>query len=148
MSAFHFFASATIAIVGVPVLAVGVVWFLAFLRVGFAADPGAVSVEASEAVGQALAIAVHASFDCLDVDGARSTNDTVLVLANGAAGGALIDAESRASWHQLCDALTSVCTSLAEQMARDAEGATKFVRIRVTGALSDGEARLAARVWG
>lgn len=92
---------------------------------------------ASADLQRALARAVHETFDCLSVDACRSTNDTVLVLANGRAGA--VDA------HALTDALTAVCGSLAEQMARDAEGATKFVRIRVTGALSDGEARIAAR---
>jgi glutamate N-acetyltransferase/amino-acid N-acetyltransferase len=47
--------------------------------------------------------------------------------------------------HALVDALTSVCGSLAEQMARDAEGATKFVRVRVVGARTRAEARVAAR---
>jgi glutamate N-acetyltransferase/amino-acid N-acetyltransferase len=86
---------------------------------------------------RALADSVSESFDCLIVDGARSTNDTVLVLANGRAG--------EVSAHGLTDALAEVCADLAEQMARDAEGATKFVRVRVAGARSDGDARLAAR---
>ena len=86
---------------------------------------------------RALAQAVSETFDCLSVDGCRSTNDTVLVLANGRAGA--VDA------HALTGALTEVCGSLAEQMARDAEGATKFVRVRVTGARSAAEARTAAR---
>lgn len=86
---------------------------------------------------RALAAAVSSTFDCLCVDGARSTNDTVLVLASGRAGP--VDA------HAFTDALTEVCGSLAEQMARDAEGATKFVRVTVTGARSDADARLAAR---
>jgi glutamate N-acetyltransferase/amino-acid N-acetyltransferase len=86
---------------------------------------------------RALARAVSETFDCLIVDGARSTNDTVLVLANGRAGA--VEA------HALTDALTEVCGSLAEQMARDAEGATKFVRVHVVGARSDADARLAAR---
>ncbi len=88
-------------------------------------------------LGRALARAVAETFDCLSVDGCRSTNDTVLVLANGRAGA--VDP------HALADALTEVCGSLAEQMARDAEGATKFVRVRVVGARSDGDARTAAR---
>ena len=86
---------------------------------------------------RALAQAVSESFDCLSVDGCRSTNDTVLVLANGRAGA--VDP------HVLTGALTEVCGSLAEQMARDAEGATKFVRVRVVGARSVAEARIAAR---
>jgi glutamate N-acetyltransferase/amino-acid N-acetyltransferase len=86
---------------------------------------------------RALATAVASTFDCLIVDGCRSTNDTVIVLANGRAGATRT--------HALTDALTDVCGSLAEQMARDAEGATKFVRVRVIGAWSDADARRAAR---
>jgi glutamate N-acetyltransferase/amino-acid N-acetyltransferase len=89
------------------------------------------------ALQRALAQAVSETFDCLSVDGCRSTNDTVLVLANGRAGA--VDP------HALTGALTEVCGSLAEQMARDAEGATKFVRVRVVGARNDAEARTAAR---
>ncbi len=85
----------------------------------------------------ALAAAVADSFDMLCVDGARSTNDTVLVLANGRAGAVAYSA--------LFDGLAEVCGSLAEQMARDAEGATKFVRVRVVGARSQADARTAAR---
>jgi glutamate N-acetyltransferase/amino-acid N-acetyltransferase len=86
---------------------------------------------------RALTTAVAQTFDCLSVDGCRSTNDTVLVLASGRSGAV--------GSHALTDALASVCGSLAEQMARDAEGATKFVRVRVTGARSQDEARMAAR---
>jgi glutamate N-acetyltransferase / amino-acid N-acetyltransferase len=86
---------------------------------------------------RALAHAVSESFDCLSVDGCRSTNDTVLVLANGRAGA--VDG------HAFTAALTEVCGSLAEQMARDAEGATKFVTVRVVGARNTAEARTAAR---
>lgn len=86
---------------------------------------------------RALAHAVSESFDCLSVDGCRSTNDTVLVLANGRAGA--VDS------YAFTAALTDVCGSLAEQMARDAEGATKFVTVRVVGARNIAEARTAAR---
>ncbi|HEX5614943.1 MAG TPA: bifunctional glutamate N-acetyltransferase/amino-acid acetyltransferase ArgJ [Acidimicrobiia bacterium] len=94
---------------------------------------------------RALALAVAPTFDCLVVDGCRSTNDTVLVLASGAAGNAVIDTARGPEFHALADALTDVCGSLAEQMARDAEGATKLARIVVRGAANDAEARLAAR---
>jgi glutamate N-acetyltransferase/amino-acid N-acetyltransferase len=89
------------------------------------------------ALQRALASAVSESFDCLIVDGARSTNDTVLVLAGGK--------QEEVAPHAFADALTEVCGELAEQMARDAEGATKFVQVDVVGARSDGDARLAAR---
>jgi glutamate N-acetyltransferase/amino-acid N-acetyltransferase len=94
------------------------------------------SVDAA-ALEPALARAVRETFDCLSVDGCRSTNDTVIVLANGRAGAVSATA--------LTDALTTVCGSLAEQMARDAEGATKFVRVQVAGARTADDARIAAR---
>lgn len=84
-----------------------------------------------EVLQHALGEAVSTTFNRLLVDGSTSTNDTVLILANGAAG---VSISSRAEIHAFTDAVTDVCGSLAEQMARDAEGATKFVRIRVDGA--------------
>jgi glutamate N-acetyltransferase/amino-acid N-acetyltransferase len=85
----------------------------------------------------ALTRAVDVSFNQLCVDACTSTNDTVLVLANGASGDAV-------SADALTDALTTVCASLAEQMARDAEGATKLARIVVRNAVSVDDARRAA----
>jgi glutamate N-acetyltransferase/amino-acid N-acetyltransferase len=85
----------------------------------------------------ALREAVDASFNVMTVDGATSTNDTVLVLASGR--GATPSADA------LTDALTEACSSLAEQMVADAEGATKVSHIRVVGARSDSEAHQAAR---
>ena len=87
---------------------------------------------------RALATAVGETFDCLIVDGCRSTNDTVLVLANGRAGE--IDPHTRSPTRSPRSAVRS-----REQMARDAEGATKFVRVHVVGARSQAEARVAAR---
>ncbi len=89
------------------------------------------------ALRTALAAAVGPSFNSLSVDGCTSTNDSVLVLASGLAG--------RPGAGAFEDALGEVCGSLAEQMAADAEGATKTVRIRVTGAASDPDAHRAAR---
>ena len=85
-----------------------------------------------------LAYAVERSFNTVDVDGATSTNDTVVLLASGLAG-------SPSSTEEFVAAATSVCRDLAEQMVADAEGATKRVRITVAGALSDDHARTAAR---
>jgi len=78
------------------------------------------------------------SFDRLDVDGSMSTNDTVLVLASGASGVPADPAGFTA-------ALTAVCRDLARQMQADAEGVTKRVTVRVTGAATDGEAVVLAR---
>jgi glutamate N-acetyltransferase / amino-acid N-acetyltransferase len=85
----------------------------------------------------ALREAVDASFNVMTVDGATSTNDTVLVLASGL--GATPSADA------LTAALTAACSSLAGQMVADAEGATKVSHIRVIGARTDGEAHQAAR---
>jgi glutamate N-acetyltransferase/amino-acid N-acetyltransferase len=93
-------------------------------------------------LGAALARAVDDTFNTLCVDACQSTNDTVLVLANGASGHEVDEVQDFAA---LVDALTEVCGSLAEQMARDAEGATKFARIVVRGARSVEEAKMAAR---
>ncbi len=90
----------------------------------------------------ALTRAVDDSFNQLCVDGCTSTNDTVLVLANGASEVAIGDDRSVGVF---TDALTEVCASLAEQMARDAEGATKLARVTVRGAGSYQDARRAAR---
>ena len=114
---------------GAAMLSPAMATMLAVLTTDAAADPAILQ--------QSLARAVSETFDCLSVDGCRSTNDTVMVLANGRAGA--VDPTP------LTDALTAVCGSLAEQMARDAEGATKLVRVRVVGARSAGEARVAAR---
>lgn len=91
-----------------------------------------------------LAEAVAGTFDRITVDGARSTNDTVMVLASGAAGGTPVRPGSE-EHTALRDALARVCGALAEQMVRDAEGATKLVRVLVTGARDDVEADVAAR---
>jgi glutamate N-acetyltransferase/amino-acid N-acetyltransferase len=94
------------------------------------------AVEPAE-LGGMLRAAVDASFNCISVDGDTSTNDTVLVLANGAAGA--VDPAAFAA------ALSDLCTDLAQQIVRDGEGATKFITIRVLGAASDADARLAAK---
>ena len=102
------------------------------------------AVVEAEALQRALQTAADRSFNLMTTDGSRSTNDTVLVLAGGAAGNAAITAGTPAA-HALADALTTVCAGLSDQMAHDAEGATKFVRLTVKGARTDGEALRAAR---
>lgn len=87
-------------------------------------------------LGRVLAGGVDVSFNALLTDGCTSTNDTVLLLASGEAGP--VDED------ELAQAVVEVCTSLAQQMADDAEGATKVVRLTVAGATSDAEARIGA----
>lgn len=84
------------------------------------------------------------TFNCLSIDGDTSTNDTLLLLANGAAGNLPVTADGP-ELVALRDAVEEVCTSLVEQLAADAEGATKAIRVHVTGAVDDAQARAAAR---
>jgi glutamate N-acetyltransferase / amino-acid N-acetyltransferase len=85
-----------------------------------------------------LAPVVAESFNAISVDGECSTNDTVVLLANGAAGPERDDAAFEA-------ALGEVCRDLAAQIVADGEGATLVAEIAVTGAASDSEARAIAR---
>ncbi|MDQ8756254.1 bifunctional glutamate N-acetyltransferase/amino-acid acetyltransferase ArgJ [Sphingosinicella sp. LHD-64] len=81
--------------------------------------------------------AADRTFNTLNVDGATSTNDTVILLANGRAGAPDLA--------EFADAVHKVCEELTLKMAKDAEGMTKMVMLRVTGAASDAEARAAAK---
>jgi glutamate N-acetyltransferase/amino-acid N-acetyltransferase len=83
-----------------------------------------------------LGAAVARSFNHVSVDGDMSTNDTVLLLASGASGTRL-DAAGEPAF---AAALEAVCVSLARQIARDGEGATRLVEITVTGARDEAEA--------
>ncbi|MDQ6847778.1 MAG: bifunctional glutamate N-acetyltransferase/amino-acid acetyltransferase ArgJ [Candidatus Dormibacteraeota bacterium] len=91
-----------------------------------------------------LADVCSRTFNCLSIDGDTSTNDTLLLLANGHAGGAAIAAGST-QLAVLSAAVEEVCTSLVEQLAADAEGGTKAICVAVRGAESDDQARAAAR---
>ncbi|OHB33984.1 MAG: bifunctional ornithine acetyltransferase/N-acetylglutamate synthase [Desulfuromonadaceae bacterium GWC2_58_13] len=92
---------------------------------------------------QVLRLGVDRSFNSITVDRDTSTNDMVLLLANGVAGNAEITVGSDAG-RQFQSLLDEVLLELAKMIVRDGEGATKLVRILVQGAASDAEARLAA----
>ena len=96
---------------------------------------------APDLLDQALRAAASKSFNRISIDGDMSTNDTVLVLANGASGKEIGDLEIG----DFTDALTTVATDLAKQLVRDGEGATKFVEIDVTGARDENEAARVAQ---
>jgi len=84
------------------------------------------------------------SFNQVTIDGDSSTNDTFLILANGAAGNApILEGTRRAD--QLEAALLQVARELSRSIARDGEGATKLITVKVLDAMSDAEARTAAR---
>jgi glutamate N-acetyltransferase/amino-acid N-acetyltransferase len=84
---------------------------------------------------------VETSFNCVTVDGDTSTSDTLLAFATGAAGGKIIADAGDPRFAPLRDAFSNVLTNLAQQVARDGEGAEKFVTVRVEGAESDASAR-------
>ena len=91
----------------------------------------------------ALKDAVADSFNMISVDGDTSTNDTCILLANGASGIALDGCGPESALFQ--QALNEVAQNLARAMVADAEGAQRTMRIEVRGAPSEGDARLAAR---
>jgi glutamate N-acetyltransferase / amino-acid N-acetyltransferase len=84
-------------------------------------------------LGEALREATAVTFDRLDTDGCTSTNDTVLLLASGAAG---VKPDRR----DFARALTEVCADLARQLQLDAEGASKMITIEVVGAATENDA--------
>jgi glutamate N-acetyltransferase / amino-acid N-acetyltransferase len=102
-----------------PELAVPHATMLAVLTTDAVAEP--------EALREALAAGVGTSFNRITVDGAQSTNDTVLLLASGASG-------ARPAPEDLAAAVQAVCHDLAGQMLADAEGGTKVVSVQVGGA--------------
>jgi glutamate N-acetyltransferase/amino-acid N-acetyltransferase len=114
---------------GAGMLAPDMATMLAFLTTDAAVEP--------TSLHELLTAAVRDSFNSMTVDGCTSTNDTVVLMSSGRSGP--IDANS------VGDAVGEACARLAEQMAEDAEGASKLFTVRVTGARSDGEAHRAAR---
>lgn len=89
----------------------------------------------------ALRKACDVTFNTLDVDGSTSTNDTVIVMANGASG-------VEPSQEELDEAILKACADLADQLQADAEGVTKRVKISVKGTGSNDQALNAARTLG
>lgn len=87
---------------------------------------------------------VNETFNCISIDGDMSTNDTVLVLANGTAKNRRPRKGSKDLKH-FSEALNNVMLDLSKQLVRDGEGASKFIRIEVEGASSDLDAKKVAR---
>jgi glutamate N-acetyltransferase / amino-acid N-acetyltransferase len=121
---------------GAAMLAPAMATMLAVLTTDAAVAPAALQ--------GALQCGVRDSFNALIVDACMSTNDTVLVLANGRAGNPVIE-EGGPGFEPFAAAVAEVCRELALAMAGDAEGATKLARVVVRGAGSDEDARRAAR---
>ncbi len=110
---------------------------LCFICTDLAIDPEPMRIALREAVGL--------SFNCISVDGDMSTNDTVILLANGAAGGNRIESPASPGFEAFQAALTFVTQDLAQKIARDGEGSSKFVTVHVTGAKTYEDAHSVAR---
>ncbi len=109
---------------------------LAYITTDAAVEPGLMAKLARPVADR--------SFNQVTIDGDSSTNDTFLLLANGAAGNALVR-HGTPEAEALEAAIVDVARELARAIARDGEGATKMIAVRVQGAESDQEARTAAR---
>ncbi|MCL1920158.1 MAG: bifunctional glutamate N-acetyltransferase/amino-acid acetyltransferase ArgJ [Kiritimatiellaeota bacterium] len=96
------------------------------------------------ALDEALHYATDRSFNRVVGDGDMSTNDTVILMASGAAGNRVLTMR-HPQWQDFVDALTMVCVELGKKIVMDGEGATKFVTVRVKGALTAEDAQKAAR---
>ncbi|WP_374049817.1 bifunctional ornithine acetyltransferase/N-acetylglutamate synthase [Neobacillus sp. PS3-34] len=88
----------------------------------------------------ALREVTNRTFNMITVDGDTSTNDMVLVMANGLAGNDKLT-DSHPDWDTFVSGLKYVCESLAKQIARDGEGATKLIEVQVNGAANTEDAR-------
>ncbi|PIC76516.1 bifunctional ornithine acetyltransferase/N-acetylglutamate synthase [Sporosarcina sp. P19] len=98
----------------------------------------------SEHLQTALKEITDVTFNSITVDGDTSTNDMVLVMANGLAGNHSLTPDHR-EWQSFIDALHAVSRDLAKMIAKDGEGATKLIEAKVTGAVSDEQARQIAK---
>jgi glutamate N-acetyltransferase/amino-acid N-acetyltransferase len=109
---------------------------LAYVTTDAAVEPGL--------IGELVRSIADRSFNQVTVDGDSSTNDSFLILANGAAGNEPIRAGSLEAG-DLSAAIEGVARELARSIARDGEGATKLITVRVLDAASEADARMAAR---
>ncbi|WP_020117644.1 bifunctional glutamate N-acetyltransferase/amino-acid acetyltransferase ArgJ [Streptomyces canus] len=87
----------------------------------------------SDVLDKALRAATRTTFDRVDSDGCMSTNDTVLLLASGAS-------EVTPQYEEFAEAVRQVCDDLGQQLIRDAEGASKDIKVEVVGAASEDDA--------
>ncbi|MFQ6028080.1 MAG: bifunctional glutamate N-acetyltransferase/amino-acid acetyltransferase ArgJ [Dehalococcoidia bacterium] len=109
---------------------------LSFVTTDAAVDPGFLQATLSEVA--------DVSYNMMTVDGDSSTNDTVLVLANGQAGNRTISAGT-AEAETFKEGLTQVCVALSRELARDGEGASRLITVEVASAQDVADARRAAR---
>lgn len=98
----------------------------------------------SRLLNEVLKFAVSETFNSITVDGDMSTNDSVLILANGQSNTEKIEKQSKL-WQEFRKTLFNICQELAKMIVRDGEGATKFITIRIVGARTNHDAKRVAR---
>src|SRR6516165_10935408 len=118
---------------GAGMIQPGMATMLAFVTTDVAIEP--------DLLKRALRVAVTQSFNRITVDGDMSTNDSVIMLANGLARNSKFEIRDS----QFQGALNFVCLELAKMIVRDGEGVSRFVTVNIHGARSAGEAEAAAR---
>jgi glutamate N-acetyltransferase/amino-acid N-acetyltransferase len=122
---------------GSGMIAPNMATMLSFITTDAAVEP--------DVLHHALLRSTQRSFNRITVDGDMSTNDMVVVLANGRSGAPPVRTNSGKAYNDFSSALERVMVKLAKMIARDGEGATKFLEIEVTGARDEKEALTAAR---
>jgi len=123
---------------GAGMIAPNMATMLAFITTDAAVDPAALQ--------RCLAATAERTFNRISIDGDTSTNDTLLMLANGVAmDGAAVLAESHPGWPSFVEAVEVVARELSQRIVRDGEGATRFVTVTVAGAMTSADATRAAK---
>jgi glutamate N-acetyltransferase/amino-acid N-acetyltransferase len=138
-------ASTSFKAAGTTITIAGAVKGVGMLSPKMATMLGYLMTDAAVALGalkRSLKLALPTSFNAITVDGDMSTNDTVILLASGAAGNRALGGRDQESFDR---AVNEISVALARELVRDGEGATKLVTIEVRGARSTADAERAAR---
>lgn len=133
---------------GVPVIIGGMAKGSGMIHPNMATMLAFITTDAAIAPGllqRALTLCTRYSFNRITVDGDTSTNDMVVVLANGKAGNEVISSENQQGYTVFLEALRLVCTKLAQMIVRDGEGATKFIEISVVNGATEEDTELVAK---
>ena len=136
-------ASAQVTIAGQTVTITGIAKGAGMIKPNMATMLGFVATDAAVAqpmLERLVKEVADESFNCVTVDGDTSTNDSFILIATGK-GSARLESIDAAGWPEFKLAVTSVARTLAQAIARDGEGATKFIEIAVSGARSKEEAK-------
>ena len=138
-------ASTSLRIGGAEVTIAGAVKGVGMISPHMATMLGYIMTDAAVSAAQlrtALKLALPKSFNAITVDGDMSTNDTVIVMASGAAGNRPLRGRDLDAFNQ---AIAALCAALARELVRDGEGATKLVEVQVRGARNSADAERCAR---